>query len=488
MDSIQRLLLPILLTFGIATAVACVSFSAGGALEPPSDSPAASDTAMVGEVGTPGPGATGSVTGVTAVSSPTPGGPIPVGPNVLLITLDTTRADHLSSYGNPRVRTPTFDGLATRGVRFDMAITQFSQTNPAHASILTGTYAATHGLRWHGVDKLGNTVTTLAEVLAAIGFDTAAVYSWVSLDPESGLDRGFRSYQAAYFNRWPDGPTLLDQLDGEADVTTDMAIRWLSKRAAGAPPFFLWVHYQDPHFPYAPPPPYDQMYTANCGSCPKSDRNTLNRVLAGTPVPQAEMDDLIAHYDAEITFTDHEVGRLLDEMKRRGVLEDTVVVVVADHGESFGENGMWFHPWVLYNTVVRVPLIISYPPALPQGVTIREAVQTIDVMPTLLELLGIPSPSDVDGVSLVALMNGKGQADGWVAYTEELNDPSMAVTTNQWKLIRDNLNGGLQLYDLRIDPRETSNLATVWPDTAAELAAKIVAFLNSHRIVPRPFS
>ena len=413
-----------------------------------------------------------------AVGSPQSGRP-----NIVLITIDTLRADHLGSYGNPRVRTPNLDALAQQGARFDMAIAQFSQTNPSHASVLSGTYAATHKVKTHGVDKVSPSVTTLAEVLAGNGYTTAGIYSWPSFDPAmSGLERGFTTYRGVY----AEAPGPHEQQDfwrkwtARADLTTDAALQWLNGNPST--PLFLWLNYQDPHYPYTSPPPFDTMYDPNCQDCPDGGWGTIDRIQAGERLSETDIGRMVAKYDGAISFTDREIGRLLEGLKQASLLDNAVVVVTADHGESFGDNGRWFHPLILYNSVLRVPLIIRYPPAVPQGLAIDPIVRSIDIMPTILELAGIPFSKQIEGSSLLPLILGRGEGDDRVALTQVPDDSTIALATREWKLIRNNVTGELELYNLRTDPGERNNLASANPRQASELEQKLEVWMEGHGI------
>ena len=433
---------------------------------------------------------------VSCASGEDKGGPSPVaketpaaarpkgeGPNVVLVTIDTLRADHLGSYGHPKIRTPNLDALARQGARFEMAMAQFSQTNPSHASILTGLYAATHKVKVHGVDKVSPSVATLAEVLAGQGYVTAGIYSWPSFDPPmSGLDRGFATYRGVYqevtgqqgqqdfWRRW----------DGRADATTDAALQWL--RGSPAAPFFLWLHYQDPHYPFTPPPPFDTMYDPDCHNCADGGWNTIDRIHAGERFSERDIAHVVAQYDGEISSTDQEIGRLLDGLRQANLLSNTMVIVTADHGESFNDNGRWFHPLILYNSVLRVPLLIWYPPAVPEGTVVDAVAQSIDIVPTILELAGIALPAQVEGRSLLPLVLGREKGDDRMAFAQVPDDSMIALATREWKLIRNNVSGELELYNLRTDPGERNNLALTNPRQAAELAQKLKVWMDSHGI------
>jgi len=404
------------------------------------------------------------------------------GPNILLITIDALSAKHIASYGNPRVKTPTIDRLASAGVKFSMQINAFSQTNPSLASIFTSMYPATHKLRSQGPDRLDESFPTLAGILASHGYETAAIYGSRALDPEiSGLDRGFGVYRPAYIPV-PGQVDVWRQFDGKANITTDTTLSWLGERAYT--PFFLWVHYQDPHYPYAPPPPFDTMYD-ECDECDTGGYETVDKIGAGESLSERSVAHVRALYDGEVSFADQELGRLLDAMTNAGQMDNTIVVLTADEGQSLYDNGVWFHPNILYNTVIRAPLIISWPGSIPQGIEIDSVTRGVDVMPTILEMMGIPTPQHAEGRTLWKLMTGLDDGADRVAFTQSLDDRSVAVVTKGWKLIRDNRTGNLELYELTSDPNELNNVVRTFPGKAASLEREAKDWMDSHRVAYR---
>ena len=251
-------------------------------------------------------------------------------PNVLLVTIDTLRADHLGSYGAANAMTPTLDALAKRGVQFETALSHVPLTGPSHSSILTGRTPPGHGFRNNGGYVLAPTLRTAAEDFKQGGYRTAAFVSAFPLDRRFGFDRGFDVYE----DHLPRGndPRRTPYVERHADATTDAALRWLGAPSPGAAsnPWFMWVHYYDPHAPYEPPPDFAERF-----------RN--------------------APYDGEIAFVDRELSRVLKAIEQRGELDRTVVLVTADHGESLGEHGEGAHGLFLYDATIRVPWIMAGP-------------------------------------------------------------------------------------------------------------------------------
>ncbi len=351
------------------------------------------------------------------------------GLNVLLVTLDTVRADRLGCYGYEPADTPTFDSLAERGVLFDDAITSVPLTLPAHATILTGLSPLGHGVRENGKHRLSDDNVTLAEVLRSHGYDTAAFVGCFVLDARFGLDQGFDLYD---FEVTSDGnrPEMPDYNERSASAVTDAVINWLDLRGSSEmdTPFFAWVHYFDPHLPYRSPLEHRPRF-------------------AGRP------------YDAEIAFADQELGRLLRRLEEGGLRERTIVLLVGDHGEALGEHGEPTHGMLLYEGTMRVPFVISCPSIFdgPHRVDDR-VVGLVDIRPTLEDLLGITTEGRQDGTSLVRDSFDPERA----IYIETMTPLSLAgwsplygLRPHGYKYI---LAPVPEYYDLHADPSESVNL------------------------------
>jgi len=347
--------------------------------------------------------------------------------NVLLITVDTLRADHLGSYGFSQAETPSMDRLASDGVLFERAETSAPITLPAHVSILTGTYPAFHGVRNNGVYRLGPRAVTLAEVLQEHGYKTGAVISGYPLVTRFGLSQGFESYDD---HLPPEKTRQIGYRERRAEEVSRLGVAWLNSAANQR--FFLWLHYFDPHAPYAPPSPFAERFPLN-------------------------------PYDGEVAYVDHAIGEVLDSLASLNLLDKTLVVLVADHGEGLGDHGEATHGVFLYESTLRVPLILSLPGPLPRGRRVSTPVRTIDLMPTILRLLDLPQPDDLQGTSLLPLTSRRPpdlllkslsesvlprENFGW----SELS----ALRIGDWKYI---LAPRQELYDLRTDPNEKNNLA-----------------------------
>lgn len=436
-----------------------------------------------------------------------------VPPNVLLITVDALRADHIGACGNGWIQTPTMDLLARHGVLSCNTYTQQPQTNPAVASIFTGLYPAVHGVRLHMVDRLSDSFDTLAEVMQRNGYNTSAVIPWTSLEPAfSGFHQGFQTYEAFVVNEPPalQNPAtaalagvyrrVTDQLalgsvvesvlglregteaeiDGRADVTTTAAMTWLANH--GDSRFFLWVHYFDPHYPFTPPEPWDQLYDQGYNGRYDGSMGFVYEMREGIFEPDArDVEYLRALYASEVSLTDYYLGQLLGYMARVGLLENTIVVLTADHGESLGERGQawpsgdyWLHGDDLYQTGIQVPLMVYDPRSQRGPQLLGPPIEHVDIMPTILDLVGLPLPRFVQGRSLLPLLSGRDSVADRVAVSTLADDSQTAVISAQgWKLIANLAGGPRELYYLPGDPDERLNVAALYPDRVAALAQRL---------------
>ncbi len=367
--------------------------------------------------------------------------------NVLILTLDTTRADRLGCYGYAEAMTPHLDGFAAdRAIRFDRAISPVPLTLPSHTTIMTGTFPVWHGIHDNDGFFLDEDVTTLAEILGQAGFATGAVIASFPLDAQFNLDQGFDTYNDNYQQDWTQAEIearttfSFGFLERRADQVNEAAYRWLDQHKNE--PFFLWMHYFDPHQTYAPPPPYDSQ----------------------APSP----------YDGEIAFADENFGNLVAYMKQNDLLENTIIVVVGDHGEALGEHGEPTHATYVYDTTLRVPLLIAAPgEGIVGGGTVASQVRTADVAPTILDLLGLPIYPEMQGESLVPLLLDQSTTRSLPALAEshfaQYNfdwAPLRALSTDTWKYI---LAPHPELYNVADDPGERFNVATARPDVVAEM-------------------
>jgi arylsulfatase A-like enzyme/Tfp pilus assembly protein PilF len=372
----------------------------------------------------------------------------PTGRNLLLITLDTVRADFLSCNGSTRAQTPHLDDLARRGVNFTRTRASVPLTLPSHASIFTASHPPSHTVRDNGAFRLPTDRMTLSELLKGEGYETAAFVGSFVLDRRFGLAQGFDLYDD---RTWSD-VSMLENLEAERKAEAVLAVfaRWLGERAEDVP-FFAWVHLYDPHAPYEPPEPFRSRYA----------------------------DD---PYAGEIAYTDEIVGRILAELESRGHGEETIVAVVGDHGEGLGEHAEGAHSLLIYNSTLHVPMLIRAPGLIPGGRVVDRLARTIDLAPTLLDLLGIAADLG-EGVSLRHLIdNGKGDegresSPDHPVYSESLYprlhlgwSELRALESGSYKLIQA---PEPELYDMVTDPRERENLVEQQPQVVADLQRQL---------------
>jgi choline-sulfatase len=350
--------------------------------------------------------------------------------NVVLVTIDTLRPDHVHCYGYQDVKTPTLDALAHRGVLFEQAVAQAPLTSPSHASIFTGEYPTVHHVRDTGGFVLPSSSLTLAEILQKQGWDTAAFIGAAVLKKNFGFNQGFAVYNDQMPKPGPSEQFLADP-ERPAKEVIDPAIHWLNAQAGE--PFFLWVHLYDPHMPYNPPSPFREQYKTH-------------------------------PYDGEIAYADQQLGRLIDVVGKKAP-KNTIIAVLSDHGESLGEHGEYTHGVFVYDSTLRIVFMMSGP-GIPAGMRIRRQVRSIDFLPTLLELIGGKAPHQVQGASLVPAFSGKLVSTG-TSYAETLYpkinmgwSELRAIRTDHWKYIRA---PKPELYDLTRDPAETTNVIQQHP-------------------------
>jgi arylsulfatase A-like enzyme/Flp pilus assembly protein TadD len=368
------------------------------------------------------------------------------GSNVLLITIDTLRADHVGAYGSAKGLTPTIDEFAASGIRFERTYAHVPLTLPSHASLLTASYPTTNDVHDNGAFRLGESTGTVAEALKRAGYRTAAFVGAFVLDARFGLARGFDLYDDRMLGRGGD----VEFVQRSAEQVLAPARQWILQpprpRSGGDPlPWFVWVHLYDPHEPYAPPEPYRTRYAS-------------------------------APYDGEIAYADAALGSFVAELRRGNALTNTLVVIASDHGESLGEHGERTHGLFAYDATLRVPLVMWSPPALRPSI-VADTMRLVDVAPTVLDLLGAPAMTNVDGRSVRTFVGGERPFDRAASYFEALNAnlargwaPLTGVVVDRLKLIDLPIP---ELYDLDADPGEQHNLYAQQRGRARDLEGRL---------------
>ena len=427
--------------------------------------------------------------------------PLPAGSNILLITVDTLRADHLSSYGYVRPTSPVIDRLAAEGVRFDQAQVQWPKTTPSFASIFTATYNKDNQIVRTAGQPVSCKFSMLAEMLERQGYATAAVVANAAVGSDFYFDQGFDEF----IETWKLHENQEGADPNRAEAVTNLAIGQLARLKASGKPYFLWVHYLDPHAPYEPPAPHrdrfqnDEHFDPSV-RIPLSDKPKQQMFGIGSERVLDGRDELafyVARYDAEIAYTDEQIGRLLTEMKTRGMLEKTLTAFTADHGESLGEHGYYFdHGRFSFQTCLRVPLILHYPGVLGARVDAKP-VELIHLAPTLLEAAGVELPGGawMQGRTLTPRLRGEEQARETVAESaaaglsfseagwENNNKWQKVARDDRFKLVfaqtrpEQRWIGGegvrFVVYDLANDPGETKNVIDQFPQDAERLKREL---------------
>ena len=377
----------------------------------------------------------------------------PTGPNILLISIDSLRADHLSSYGYDRQTSPNIDQLAAEGILFSQAVSTTSWTLPSHASLLTGLLPEAHGVvRPRHI--LAEWPHTLAELLAAQGYLTAAFVSAPFLSSDFGMDQGFDLYddESVHFS------TNADSHSGATSPMIHEAVSgWL--RANHEERFFLFVHYWDVHYDYDPPSPYDRLFDPDYeGDLTAQAFESNPRIRAG--MPARDLQHIEALYDGEIAYTDEYIGKLLDLLDELNLADDTLVILTSDHGDEFFEHGRKGHYKNLHEESLRIPLIVRLPGRLPAGLEVDDVASLVDIAPTILDLVGVESEArpPMQGRSLLPLISGDDSAGNThTAYASFLNRQTAVRSSHNKYIYRFHSDRG-QLYDLTNDPLEQVDL------------------------------
>jgi arylsulfatase A-like enzyme len=409
--------------------------------------------------------------------------PWEVPPNVVVISIDTLRADHCSVNGYERDTTPNLRKLAEHGTRFETAYSPTSTTAPSHATMFTGLSPVTHGVVKNGIE-LGSDFTTLAELLREDGYQTAAVAGSFAMAGKFGFEQGFDSYDDDFpkegstydLEQWQ-GHAVRRGFDRRATETTEIAVDWLRDNREENRPFLLFVHYFDPHDPYDPPAEYEERLAVQVPE------------FLPTEWRERKLFETVAKYDAEILYTDSEIGNLLAVLNELDLEEDTVVIVTSDHGEGLMDHGWFLHGAYIYEEQVRVPMLVRWPERVAAGRTISEPVEMIDLLPTILGFIGRSrSAENLPGRDLgLAMLREEPKSlkaehpiHLFRQHFREGMHPALplkgvqhGLRDGRWKVILAPEEGTRELYDLEEDPGESVDLAEENPFVLEILAGRI---------------
>ncbi len=376
----------------------------------------------------------------------------PLDLNILLIIIDTLRADHLGCYGYQEIKTPNIDRLAREGVLFTNATCQVPLTLPSHCCILTGTHPMYHGVRDNAGFYLEEKNTTLAEILKGYGYATSGFIGAFVLDSRWGIDQGF-DYYFDNFDISLYETANLDVVQRIGQEVVDEAFHWWDEN--GHNKFFTWIHLYDPHSPYDPPEPFKTMF----GEKPYE------------------------LYDGEIAYSDMLIGQIMAKLEEKGVQDNTLIIFTADHGEMLGEHKESFHGFFIYDAATRIPLIIKPPTTALNGKVIEAQVQSVDIVPTILHMLGIPIPEEIQGQSLIPFIMGKGSHSKDLYAYSETYYPRYRFGWSELKSLRNSQFKYIEapkpeLYDLIRDPQESRNILSSNPRIAERFKQKLTEISN----------
>jgi arylsulfatase A-like enzyme len=426
---------------------------------------------------------------LAAITSAACSAPAP-SPNVVMIVIDTLRADHLGSYGYSRPTSPNIDALARESCLFENAVSQSSWTGPSIASLFTSMYPSQHGM----VDfesSLGDALPTLAGVLRATGYTTLGVSAnFTFISQNKGFSRDFDAFDV--LSRPPE-PGEKAEIYGTNSVAggevTERVFSLLAEERAD--PFFLYVHYMDPHSSYDPPAPFRDRFVADYDGPIDGSTEQLQEIVRGElEIGPADIEHLKSLYDAEVATVDAEVGRLLDHLRAIGAYEDSIVVLLSDHGEEFMDHGSFFHMFTLYREQIHVPLIFRKPGGLGGGTRVVSVVELVDVGPTVLELAGIDDARETSGASHARNIGAPVETfsvGGNAALSELHGDPLVtsvwrrkrhhaAMTTQRWTLLAGDRRDDLELYESATDERQQIDRAA----TERDVRERLDGLLRAH--------
>lgn len=386
--------------------------------------------------------------------------------NVILISIDTLRADHLGCYGYQRETTPFLDRFSKNAILFENCISPASWTLPAHVSLFTGLYSSSHAVIDDGFGALPSMLPssipedlkTLPEILTKNGYNTRAVVTHLYVSDQFGFDRGFSSF--------------LYKQDYKAEEVTRQALQWVN--ALSDQPFFLFLHYFDCHDPYTPPPPFTSMFDPDYSGYINGDLQWLEKFGTSAEISTRDLEHLIALYDGEIRYVDAALETLIQSISDKNLMDNTIIIITSDHGEEFKEHGSLRHGATLFDEVIKVPLLVYIPTEKgPRRIT--EQVSLVDVMPSILEALHISLDHRVEGVSFFCADTKGGPNRAVFSETSRYDAFKACVRTREYKYIADSGFPGSQdrLFDLILDPREQKNILTEQNEKMAKKAGEM---------------
>jgi arylsulfatase A-like enzyme len=397
-------------------------------------------------------------------------------PNVIILLIDTLRKDHMSLYGYHRTTTPYLDKFAQDAQVFQNAITSCSWTSPAVASLFTGLYPSTHGCvsfssegKEKIVDILDDRLVTFAEILKKNGYLTGAFVASPWICKRLQFDAGFDVFDP-----------IAQKFKPRAHEVNRKALEWISQNRDN--PFFVYLHYMDVHGPYRPPEPYDRFFSSdNVRSMSSEETERLNYLSDGREKDKNDLNFYIDRYDGEIRYCDHHIEKLIDRLNDYGLLENSIVVITADHGEAFFDHGFCDHGWSLYNEEIDIPLIIKFPETKIPSHIDRSKVELVDIYSSILPHINCKLPYKTDGKNLFK-RSGYKQGDSRAVFSEEpsnkmLGPPKIAMMFDEFKAIyMVNKRKVTELYDLKKDYPENNNLVNIFKETNQEFEQKIMSW------------
>ena len=399
--------------------------------------------------------------------------------NIILVVVDCLRADHLSCYGYPRKTSPNIDAFAQKNILFKQAISQANTTLLSFASIFTSQYVSTHGINAYD-RRLSDSALTLAEVLKIYNYKTAAFVGGVFLNPVFRLNQGFDTY------------FYIDKIDSSFKDVLPLALEWIEERKEKKEKFFLFVHGNDLHAPYSFPhlSLYDKGYDGKLNSLPLDEKNSFliykrkivnvfnkDRIIGD--LDDRDVEHIIARYDEGIKYVDGLIGNFLNQLNALKLQDNTIIILTADHGEGLFDHDYFFHDFNLYESTIRVPLIMRIPGNKIKRREILPQVRLIDLMPTILELTGIEVNKDAEGHSLLPLLKGKITPKFNQYIFTESPHGEVAIRTKDWKLIH--YPDKVELYNLQIDSGEKNNLAEQRPEIISRFRRELYSWLAKRR-------